>query len=112
MIRIMKTKIISGIMAAMMLLGTTNMSASSKPNKDRMSNQPCQEVRIDNRNTPNGPVNNDCREDDRTYRMQPRKTEAPKPVPRNSKSSNDAAKITTGVVIGTVLGAVISSITK
>ena len=49
----MNTKLISGIMAAMMLLGTTNMSASNKPRNDRMNDQPRQEVRIDNRDLGN-----------------------------------------------------------
>jgi hypothetical protein len=110
----MNTKLMSGIMAAMMLLGTTNMSASNKPRNDRMSDQPRQKVRVDNRDLDNmnGIRNNDRRDDDRTYKMQPRKVETPKPAPRKQKSNNDATKVVTGVVIGTVLGAVISSIAK
>lgn len=110
----MNTKLMSGIMAAMMLLGTTNMSASNNPRNDRMNNQPRQEVRVDNRDRDNinDIQNNDCRDDDRTYKMQPRKVETPKPAPRKQKSSSDATKVATGVVIGTVLGAVISSIAK
>lgn len=110
----MNTKLMSGIMAVLMLLGTTNMSASNKPRNNRMNDQPRQEVRVDNRDRDHINViqNNDRRDDDRTYKMQHRKVESPKPAPRKQKSNNDATKVATGVVIGTVIGAVISSIAK
>lgn len=45
----MNTTLMLGIMAAMTLLGTTNMSASNKPRNGRMSDQPRQEMRVDDR---------------------------------------------------------------
>ena len=102
------------MMTIMMVFGTTT-SFGKTNGQPRENNQPRQEVTVNNRHD-KGINNMDKRHMDngKTYRMDVRHNPEPKPVPqpehRSIPHDNVVKDVTTGVIVGTVIGGIISTL--